>query len=718
MRHPMNTNNKLARRVTDQPQVAVERAVDAYVSAGDHGDFERLFEYAPQPMWLYDLATLRFLRVNQTAITRYGYSRDEFLAMTIEDLRPPDDLPRLREHIQSQRTRSPDEHAEVSQYWRHILKNGRTIWVDIFNQFFRYEGRDAGLIVASDVTVRKLTQERFEIQRAYFRQLFDSSSEAILLLDQHHTIVDANQRFLKLFGYELPEVIGAYIGQLIVPDSRQYEVKQSRESISVSGYLYRETRRKRKDGTLLDVTVAGYPIKYESERLGAYLLYNDLTEKKKLLEKVHYHSTHDPASGLINRKAFESQLRTLLRKKPGSDRCHIVLHVALDQFMLVNRSCGQMAGKRLLKQVTDRIRDRIDSDQIAHLYGDEFGILLSDAQPEEARRVARAIADDIAAIVFRWNDHVYRIGTNIGGILLTMPSADARTALSSAEMACQVAKEKGPNKIHIAEIDDQETVRRRHEVHWLSEIHEALESDRFTLYAQRIVPVAGDSKKTYPTDYEILVRMLDQSGNIVAPGQFIPVAEHYRLMAQVDRQVLRRLFNMLGDIGKSGASFNGRVCVNLSGETLGDEEFRGYIKQQFERHRVTPENICFEVTETAAIQNIAAAARFVGDMQSMGAKIALDDFGSGMSSFRYLRELPIDYLKIDGLFIRDILTNDTDRAMTEAISRMAQALGIGTIAEYVESLDTLDCLRELGVDFAQGFAIHRPEPLTVAMLGG
>ncbi|HET8551513.1 MAG TPA: EAL domain-containing protein [Gammaproteobacteria bacterium] len=711
----MNTNNNTVRRVDEQPRVAAERAVDAYVSGGSK-DFESLFDYAPQPMWLYDLATLRFLRVNRAAISSYGYSEDEFLAMTIEDLRPPEDLNRLREHIHEQRRKSPDERAIVSPYWRHILKDGRIIWVDIFDQLFRYEGRDAGLIVAADVTVRKLTQERFEIQRAYFRQLFDSSSEAILLLDKHDTIVDANQRFLKLFGYDLPEVIGRCIEQLIVPDERRFEVQQKRDAIRLAGYLYRETQRKRKDGVLLDVTVTAYPIKYESEQLGAYLLYNDMTEKKRLLEKVRYHSTHNPSSGLMNRKAFESQLRTLLRRKAGSDRCHVLLHVALDQFMLVNRTCGQQASKRLLKQVTDFIRARMGSDQIAHLYGDEFGILLSDTRPEDAQNVARALADDIAAIVFRWNDQVYRIGANIGGIMLRA-STDARKALSLAEMACQVAKEKGPNKIHLAEIDDQETVRRRHEVHWLSEIHEALESGRFVLYAQQIVPIARESGKSYPYDYEILVRMLDQNGNIVPPGQFIPVAERFRLMAQVDRQVLSHLFHMLGDRADGKAGFHGRVCVNLSGETLGDEEFSDYIKKQFQRYHVAPENICFEVTETAAIQNIDAAARFVSDMQSMGAKIALDDFGSGMSSFRYLRELPIDYLKIDGLFIREILDNDTDRAMTEAISRMAQALGIGTIAECVEDPKVLACLRELNIDYAQGFAIHRPEPLTLEMLG-
>ncbi|HET7570392.1 MAG TPA: EAL domain-containing protein [Gammaproteobacteria bacterium] len=709
----MNTNkNNLARSETDQPRQAVERAVDAYVSSGEHGDFESLFEHAPQPMWLYDLATLRFLRVNQAAVARYGYSQDEFLAMTIENLRPPEDLPRLREHIRAQRGGGPEEETSVSSYWRHILKDGRTIWVDIFNQRFRYEGRDAGLIVAADVTVRKLTQERFEIQRAYFRQLFDSSSEAILLLDQHDMIVDANQRFLKLFGYDLPEVIGAYVMQLIVPDTHRHEVKQSRDSIHNVGYLYRETRRRRKDGTVLDVTVAGYPIKYESKRIGTYLLYNDLTQKKKLLEKVHYHSTRNPASGLINRKSFERQLKTLLARPCAAGRRHIVLHVALDQFMLVSRNCGQTAARRLLKQVADCIGARIDSEQIAHLYGDEFGILLADAKPDEVRAVAREIADDIAAIVFRWNDRVYRIGANIGGILLNGGPIDASTALSSAEMACQVAKERGPNKIHIAEIDDQETVRRRHEVYWLSEIHEALGSSRFVLHAQQIVPVSGEALSA---DYEILVRMLDHNGNVVAPGQFIPVAERFRLMARVDRHVLSHLFSMLGSHGQG---FNGRMCVNLSGETVGDDDFRDFIKRQFKKYPVAPENICFEITETAAIQNIDAATRFIRDMRAMGAKIALDDFGSGMSSFRYLRELPIDYLKIDGLFIRDIVANEADRAMTEAICRMAQTLDIGTIAECVEAPETLDCLRALGVDYAQGFAIHRPEPLTAAMLTG
>lgn len=705
----MSVRRKTHSVAAQQPDRIAEAAITAYASSGSDGTFGELFRHTPQPMWLYDLATLRFLKVNEAAIDRYGYAEHEFLAMRLEDIRPREDVDRLHAHVDAQRAKRPGGEAKVSDYWRHTLKSGQTIWVDIYEQIFDYEGRDVGLVIAADVTDRKMTQDRLDIQRAYFRQLFDSSSDAIALLDAHDIIVDANQRFLKLFGYELSEVLGRRVEHLIVPDSRQHEIGHSWDTICHTGYLYRETCRQRKDGSLFDVAVSGYPIMFEAGRIGTYLIYRDLTERRRLQEKVRYHSTHHAVTGLINRKEFERRVAALL-EQPGCRRsAHALLHTALDQFTLVNQVCGHDAGEQLLKLVTARIKSCAGASVVAHLYGDEFGVLLSDVQPDDARLTARRIIADIGAITFRWDDHIYKIGANIGGAFLDASAGDVRTALSVAEMACHVAKEKGANRMHIAATDDQETVRRQHEAHWLSEIHDALDNNRFVLYGQQILPVSGDVEGE-DRDYEILVRMLDRQNNLVAPGQFIPIAERFRLMGRIDRQVFDRLFKALDEVLTRGGHIKGKVSVNISGETFGDEEFHDYIKAQFARHTVSPHHFCFEVTETAAIQNISAAKQFVAEMQSMGAKIALDDFGSGMSSFRYLRELPIDYLKIDGLFIRDLTTNDTDRAMTEAICRMAQRLGIRTIAEYVEDAATLECLRELGVDYAQGFGIHRPEP--------
>ncbi|HET7370792.1 MAG TPA: EAL domain-containing protein [Gammaproteobacteria bacterium] len=709
----MKSNKNWSSPLEDLPGSGAEAAVTAYAAEGGDGDFEQLFQQAPQPMWLYDLVTLKFLHVNQAAIDQYGYSRSEFLSMAIKDIRPREDVDRLHTRILSQRARGGRYDNEVSTYWRHVCKNGETIWVDIHSQISRYKGRDAALIVAVNVTERKQTQERLDLQRAYFRQLFDSASDAILLLDRSGTIADANQNFLKLFQYELQEVLGAQVEDLIVPDARRNEVVQHWETIDESGSLYRETRRMRKDGTLLDIAVAGYPIVLQSKRYGTYLIYKDLTEKKQLLKKVRYHSTHSATTGLINRSELERRLQILGGKSRPSKRAHAVLHVALDQFMLVSRTCGHAAATKLLRQVVGCMRDAIGPARIAHLYADEFCILLSGTSHGDLADIARRIIDDIGAITFRWDGLVYKIGANVGGIVVPPSSNADQAILPMAEMACEVAREKGANKLHIAEIGDEETGRRHHEVHRLSQIHEALDSDRFVLHAQRIVSVTGVEGQH---GYEVLVRMLDRDGDLVSPGHFIPVAERFRLMGQIDRWLLKKLFEMLDNMARQNISINGRVSVNLSGETLSEDELSDYIKLQFERYHVAPENLCFEITETAAIQNIAAASRFVSEMQAMGATIALDDFGSGMSSFKYLRELPIDYLKIDGLFIRDIIANDADRAMTQAISRMAQALGIRTIAECVETHEILDCVRELGVDYVQGFALHRPEPLTVEML--
>lgn len=697
----------------NQSRRVVKAAVEAYIASGAESDFERLFRQAPQPMWLYDLKSLAFVKVNQAALEQYGYSEEEFLSMRITDIRPRDEIERLDDYIAEQRLHAPQNRKRVSRYWRHALKNGDLIWVDVYTQIFEYEGREAALIVATDVTARKVAQERLDIQQAYFRQLFDSSSEAIVLLDQDDLIIDANQRFLKLFGFELQEIVGKRVEQFIVPDYLRHEIKHSWESMRQAGYLYRETRRCRKDGTLLDVSVSGYPIILESERIGTYLIYNDLTEKKQLLTKIRHNATHSAITGLINRREFERRLGHALKKSRGGPGSLAVLHVALDQFMLVTQTCGHTAGDRLLKIVTGIIKENVQSDVIAHLYGDEFGILLVDTPIDEVERLSRKIIDIISAISFRWDSRVYKVNANIGVAVPTHDAADVRHVLSTAEMACQVAKERGINRVHIPGSNDQETLRRHDEVLWLSNLHEALARDRFVLYAQRLMPVCAEDDGR---DYEILIRMLASDGSIVSPDRFIPVAERFRLMSELDRWVIGKLFAALGSALARGARLNGVVSVNLSGETLSDDAIHSYIAEQFDRHRLPPQHVCFEITETAAIQNIECAKKFVRDMQSRGAKIALDDFGSGMSSFRYLRELPIDYLKIDGLFIKNLLGDEMNRAMTEAICKMAQSLRIHTIAECVEDSEILRCLKDLGVDYAQGNAIHKPEPWFVQFI--
>ncbi|HET6726177.1 MAG TPA: EAL domain-containing protein [Gammaproteobacteria bacterium] len=686
----------------------VDAAVSAYTTAEAGQSFELFFRQSPQPMWLYALDTLKFLKVNPAAVAKYGFTNDEFLSMTIVDLRPPDEVDRLRSYIKTQRKRPNNQKKTESRYWRHLLKNGDVIWVDIYTQIFNYEGQNAALIVAVDVTTRKNMQDRLDVQRAYFRQLFDSSSEGIVLVDREENVIDANKGFMTLFGYTLPELVDHCVDDFIVPEALKDQAVSSWHETGDDGYFHQEVKRQRKDGALLDVVVSGYAIEHDSMRLGTYLIYHDLTERKRLLETIQYHTTHSAATGLINRAEFERRLDESV--DDGSVTDYAFLHIALNQFKLIHQSCGHSAAEKLLKLATKAIKPHIGDNTIGHVYHDEFSIALRDTSRETAEVVARRIVSDIAAIRFQWDGKVWRVGAAIGGAIAGDAAGDVRTLLSTAEMACRIAREKGgANRIYFAALDDRETLKRQDEVRRLVSIREALAADRFMLYGQKIVPVNNDVDEGQ-CDYEILLRMLDVDDAVLSPAQFIPVAERFRLMEEIDRWVIEHVLATLGEAAARGQAFKGEVSINLSGETLGDDTFHNFVADRLRQHRVTARHICFEITETAAIRNIDSAKTVIRSLRAMGAKVALDDFGSGMSSFRYLRELDVDYLKIDGLFVKDIASNGDDRAMTEAIARMAQTLDIETVAEYVENQKTLDCLKELGVDYAQGFGIHRPEP--------
>lgn len=702
-RQDMTRIRKKRAWLSRKPHGNIRATVRAY-AYGD--DFEHLFENAPQPMWLYDLASLRFLDVNRAALQQYGYERERFLRMDMEQLHLPEDVEPLYKHLKKQRAAYSAGIDSASTAWRLVTRDGALVWVDLHSQVARYEGHDAALIVAVDATARKQAEDRLAVQQAYFRQLFNRSSDAILLLDHNDVAVDANEQFTKLFGYPLEQVTGAHAESLIAPKTPDAKTPTALSQAGERSVVEQQVQRRRSDGKLLDVTLSGYPIDLGSERVGTYLIYHDLAEKKRLVNRVRYHTTHDAETGLMNRRAIQREVRQHLHAVRHSKDMPAVLHVSLNGLAMLARSGKPVAGKALLESIVTALKSVSGADSIAHIYADEFCILLPGANRHKAHDIAKAAVTNVVDLSARGN---HRISINVGGFLPHDKKTPPRTVLAMAEMACEIARKKGANKVHIADRDDPESAHHHYEARCLSTIHEALDNDRFVLYAQRIAPLSDQNKRP---ECEILVRMRDGDNGIVAPDDFIPVAERFRLMNEIDRALIKKLFVQLDDFIATHGELAVGLNVNLSGETIGDDELTDFIQALFNYYRVPPAQICFEITETAAIQNIAQARIFIREMRAIGCKIALDDFGSGMSSFRYLRELNVDYLKIDGLFIKDMLTNAADRAMTEAINRMAHALDIVTIAEWVESLDMLEHLREWGTGYVQGFAIQRPEPLT------
>jgi diguanylate cyclase (GGDEF)-like protein len=408
-------------------------------------------------------------------------------------------------------------------------------------------------------------------------------------------------------------------------------------------------------------------------------------------------------TGLANRAAFEAEIRAALDSARQEQREHAVGHLDLDQFKLINDTCGHLAGDALLKQVADLLSRHVgEAGAVTRLGGDEFGLLLTDRDLLQARRVAENVCAAMRDFRFAWEGRVFKVEASIGLVPLDAESTPA-ALLAAADAACHIAKERGRGRVHIAHPRDRELAARHGQVQWVLQIQQALERDLFRLRYQRIVPLAGSGGVMA----EILLSLDDAEGAPVTPDQFLPAAERFNMMPSIDRCVVRMVFERI----RGGALLEGihRLNINLSGQSLNDERFLDYVLQQLARTGVDPRRICFEITETAVIANMARAQRFIEALHAKGCAFALDDFGSGLSSFAYLRTLPVDYLKIDGLFVRHMSADAIDHSMVEAINQVGRVMGIRTIAESVEDEATLSALRSLGVDYAQGHAVHRPE---------
>jgi Amt family ammonium transporter len=444
---------------------------------------------------------------------------------------------------------------------------------------------------------------------------------------------------------------------------------------------------------------------------GVVLVFRDVSHARSLAAQVSWQASHDTLTGLVNRGSFDDRLDELLRDAMATGRIHGMLYLDLDQFKIVNDTCGHVAGDELLRQIATRLSQYIRTgDTLARLGGDEFGVLLVDCSEAIALRIANKMRQAITDLRFAWEDKAYAIGVSIGVVSITAESERAEQVLSAADTACYAAKDGGRNQVHVYRPDAGEAAQRQGEMHWVARIHSALEEDRFCLYVQPIVPI--DRRSAHTGHYEVLIRMRDEAGALVPPNKFIPAAERFGLMPRIDRWVVNRLFNLIGREHETLVLGGYCFAINLSGGSVSDEDTLAYIGEKLDEFRIPPGMISFEITETAAIANLASASYFIRTLKQAGCLFSLDDFGSGLSSFAYLKNLPVDFLKIDGAFVRDLATDPIDRAMVQAINQIGQVMGLKTIAEFVENDQVLGLLRGIGVDFAQGYGIARPMPLT------
>ena len=466
----------------------------------------------------------------------------------------------------------------------------------------------------------------------------------------------------------------------------------------------------RRDGVSLAIEESAAPIRNQDGQLvGGAMVFRDVTATRRMAQRITWAATHDALTGLTNRREFESRVEAALLSAQNSARHHVVCYLDLDQFKIVNDTCGHAAGDLLLKQLATVLQGRLrEADTLARLRGDEFGVLLEGCSLERAQLVA---ADLLAAVRdhrFLWDGRAFNVGVSIGLVAVTADTGSRADIFSAADTACYSAKEQGRNRVCVYHSSDAAMSQRRTDMGWAGRLARAVEEDRFVLYYQPYMPLGQNSAEG--KHIEILLRLIDEDGTLVQPGSFLPAAERYNIMPDIDRWVIRSMFSRYSTlVAEMGAPLT--CAINLSGTTLNSDGIFEFIREQAQMHKIPPGAVCFEITETAAINNMHSAAQFMRAVKGLGFCFALDDFGIGTSSLAYLKTLPVDYLKIDGSFIRNIAHDPVDRAMADTINRVGHLMGLQTVGEYAESESVIGELRNLGVDFAQGYAVQRPREL-------
>jgi len=556
-----------------------------------------------------------------------------------------------------------------------------------------------------------LFQERVRAQIT-----LESIGDGVITTDAGGHIVYMNPVAEELTGWQAGEAEGLALAEVFrVIDERIGREREYPLNVSLrDGRVMRHESRhslQRKDGRHFSIQDSAAPIRNQEGRvIGTVVVFHDTTEMQHLTNKMAFLASHDSLTGLLNRHEFEIRLQQVLESARTDGSRHAVCYLDLDQFKIVNDTCGHVAGDELLKQLTHQLHGKVRAgDMLARLGGDEFGVILENCDQSTAYRVADGLRQSIKDFRFAWQDRFFDIGVSIGLVPITATSGSMTEVLSAADSACYVAKDQGRNRVHIYQPNDDALARRHGEMQWVQRINDGLEGNRFQLYGQHMIPLTAGA----PTYCEILVRLHEKDTGLIPPNAFIPAAERYYLMPNIDRWVVARALDMIGRNRWSEDTSDQPMmyAINLSGQSLCDEQFLDFVVTHLHESGIPPARICFEITETAAIANLTRAIDFMSRLKDIGCRFALDDFGSGLSSFGYLKSLPVDYLKIAGNFIRDIVVDPVDHAMVDAINQIGHVMGLTTIAESVESDAILEKLRNLGVDYAQGFGISEPVPL-------
>jgi diguanylate cyclase (GGDEF)-like protein/PAS domain S-box-containing protein len=713
-RSPLRRDFELMTRLTALAGIAIERKRSEEALRRSEVKYRSLFENVIEGVYR-STAAGRFEAVNPALVQMLGYdSAEELLA--VADTAPIYASPLERERVIDALHRDGMVREAESQLRRRdgtlitVQENARVIR-DAAGAIVGYEG------TLTDITERKRAEIQLYEEKEKAQVTLQSIGDAVITTDAEGRVEYLNPVAEELTGWDSREACGRPVAEVfhVVSEATRQPLDSPilhclREGRVVD--MVEPSVLVNRRGQEISVQDSAAPIRDRGGRLiGVVMVFHDVSQERRLQRALSYQATHDALTGLINRREFEHRLNEALQvaRQDPSIR-HVVMYLDLDQFKVVNDTCGHQAGDRLLKQITSVLQTRVrTSDTLARLGGDEFGVLLQDCPLEMAQRIGEDLRQAIRDFRFEWQDRVMNVGVSIGLAEMNGECETLSTIMSAADVACYSAKESGRNRVHT--YNEGRAPERHREMQWVSRLNRACEEERLVLYCQPIVPIRQGVAAT--RQFELLLRMRDESGQLVLPNEFIPAAERFNVMPAIDRWVVRQACRHLAHRRESGSVAPYCLTINVSTTTINDEQFLDHVIAEMANADVSPGSLCFELTETTAMTSLAAATHFISELRKRGVKFSLDDFGSGLSSFMFLKNLPVDYVKIDGQFVHNVAQDPIDRSMVEAITQIAGAMGIGTIAERVDSAEVLEQLALIGVQYAQGHYIASPQPVEV-----
>ena len=672
--------------------------------------FDALAETLPEVALIH---TNTILYANRAAGELFGVAPEALIGKPITDLMRPAYRAGMRKHIGT----GGDENGLPAPFEVQLISNDEQgLWAELHSRPISFAGEPALLTVARDITHRKSLETSLGRGKLQARITLESIGEGVITTDRNGTIDYMNEAAEQLLGGTRSAGIGKRLLYLL---SLVDEIDRSSLGDPVAKCL-NERRRvnlgrrafllSKQSDRAFSTELTASPIRGPDNQVaGCVVIFHDVSELRGLAREMSYQASHDALTGLVNRAEFERRLEAALDSARGEGVGHVVCYLDLDRFKIVNDTGGHIAGDNLLREIAALLKQRIrDSDTVARVGGDEFAMLLAGCPLDKAQQIADDVVQAVGKHQFAWQDRAFDVGVSVGLVEVGKDSGSAESVLGAADSACYVAKQQGRGRTHVYSTRDEITARERGEIQWLQRLQRALKENGFELYVQPIVAMGGRNRSGPAA--EVLLRMRDESGTVILPVHFLPSAERYQLMSHIDRWVVQTTLAAIA--GKCGAPPAGRTCnINLSAQTLGDDDFLEFVVDVLDHTGVSPDRICFEVRESAVVGQLDQAQRFINVLHGIGCRFALDNFGSGIGSFANLKNLSLDYLKIDGIYTRNLDTDSVNREMIAAMVKLARTLDFKVVAEQVEDQAAFEALRELGVDFVQGNAVERPRPL-------